>query len=103
MTKENTDISQLITQAKKGNLTAQLTLAGIYEEGLGEKQDLGLAARWFLKAAKQGFAKAQATMGEKYMHGHGVEQDYEQAIFWLRKAAKQNDVDGLADLAWCFQ
>ena len=65
MTKESTDISQLITEAKKGNLTAQLTLAGIYEEGLGETQDFGLAARWFLKAARQGFAKAQASGGEK--------------------------------------
>jgi len=81
MAKENTDISQLITEAKKGNMTAQLTLAGIYEEGLDETQDFGLAARWFIKAAKQGFAKAQAIVGEKYMHGHGVEQDYKQAIF----------------------
>ena len=48
MAKEKTDISQLITEAKKGNLTAQLTLAGIYEEGLGETQDFGLAARWFV-------------------------------------------------------
>ena len=75
MAKEKTDISQLITEAKKGNLTAQLTLAGIYDEGLGEKQDIGLAARWFLQAAKQGFAKAQSSIGEKYLHGYGVEKD----------------------------
>ncbi|MFB3108540.1 MAG: hypothetical protein ACE1ZE_04110, partial [Candidatus Binatia bacterium] len=35
MTEENTDISQLITQAKKGNLTAQLTLAGGPFEDIG--------------------------------------------------------------------
>ena len=65
MTKESTDISQLITQAKKGNLTAQLTLAGIYEEGRGEEQDLGLDERWFLQEAKQGFDKDKEMIGEK--------------------------------------
>ena len=82
MAEEKTDISQLLTEAKKGNLNAQLTLAGIYDEVKGEQQDLGLAARWFLQAAKKGFAKAQSRIGEKYLHGYGVDKDDEKAFFF---------------------
>jgi hypothetical protein len=32
---ENTEITFLISQAKGGDVTAQLTLAGIYDIGLG--------------------------------------------------------------------
>ncbi len=95
---QSKDISDLVTKAMLGDVSAQFTLAGVYENGIGIDQDYGLAAKWFLKAANSGSPEAQSHIGELYLHGHGVDEDYEKAIFWFRQAAEQNDSDGLAGL-----
>lgn len=66
---ENTEITFLISQAKGGDVTAQLTLAGIYDSGLGIAQNMDLAAQWYREAAKQGSIDAQARVGEMYLEG----------------------------------
>ena len=70
---QSKEISDLVTKAKRGDVNAQLTLAGVYENGIGIDQDYGLAAKWFLQAAKLGSPKAQSHIGEMYLHGNGAD------------------------------
>ncbi|MEX4056507.1 sel1 repeat family protein [Haemophilus influenzae] len=77
--------------AEQGDAISQFLLGGMYEEGLGVKQDYFEAVKWFRKAAEQGYAKAQASLGSMYYKGHGVKQDYFEAVKWYRKAAEQGD------------
>jgi len=96
-------ISALITQAKKGVLRAQLTLANLYESDKAGFFDIGLAALWYLEAAQQGSAEAQVRIGELYLDGLGIGKSQKEAINWFRKAATQNNADALSNLAWCYQ
>lgn len=111
--------------ACKGDATAQYLLGACYDNGIGVKQNLELAAelylkaaeqgvveaqcdygiacsnnwyeaqKWLLMAAEQGNAKAQYTMGWYY----GNNNDYKTAISWMEKAAEQNDTLALVALA----
>ena len=69
---ENTEITFLTSQTKGGDVTAQLTLAGIYDIGLGIAQNMDLATQWYREAAKQGSIDAQARVGEMYLEGIGI-------------------------------
>ena len=61
---DNTEVTFLIGKAEKGDPSAQLTLAGMYEKGYGVARDMGLAAQWYMQAASQGSPEAQARMKE---------------------------------------
>ncbi len=96
----------LLAKAKAGDASAQWTVGGMYEYGIGVPQDYALAAQWFRKAAEQGDAEAQFNLGLVYSRGSGVPQDYAEAYFWLDLAAaeiidgvKQDDVNEFRDNA----
>ena len=78
-------------QAASGKLPAQLSLGGLYFDGLGVPQDYAQAASWYRKAAEQGNDGAQYKLGVLYCYGLGVPQDYTQAAAWWRKATEQAD------------
>jgi len=65
------DISQLQTQAERGDATAQLILAQAYERGEGVPKNGELAASWYRKAAEQGNSEAQERLGVLYLIGEG--------------------------------
>ena len=46
-----------------------------YAEGVGAKQDLVEAVKWFRKAAEQGNAKAQCPLGLCLILGKGAERN----------------------------
>jgi TPR repeat protein len=75
--------------ADAGNAEAQSALAGLYMNGLGVRQDLGEAAKWYERAARQGDAVAQLNLGDLYAKGRGVRRDLVEAHLWLGLAANQ--------------
>jgi len=74
--------------AAKGGYYAQSSLALIFYEGFGVKQDYKQAMFWATKAADQGSAYAEGLMGLMYFNGQGVKADPAEAVRWFRKSAE---------------
>ncbi|KAG0248455.1 hypothetical protein BG011_010259 [Mortierella polycephala] len=88
--------------AKRGNATAQLALARIYEQGQGVEPSDVEAVTWYRKAADRGNAEAQFSLGRLYDHGRGVKEDNANAARWYRRAADQGQVDAQIKMgSWC--
>ncbi|HHF3601424.1 TPA: tetratricopeptide repeat protein, partial [Haemophilus influenzae] len=68
--------------AEQGDAISQFLLGGMYEEGLGVKQDYFEAVKWYRKAADKGDAAAQFNLGVMYSQGQGVKQDDFEAVKW---------------------
>jgi TPR repeat protein len=83
-------------EAEQGDVSAQIMLGILYDEGRFVLQDYAEAVRWYRKAADQGHKGAQALLGAMYERGRGVHQDYVQAHMWYNLAAAQGSV-GAAD------
>lgn len=80
--------------AEQGDAISQFLLGGMYEEGLGVKQDYFEAVKWYRKAAEQGDAKAQFIVGGSYLLGKGVQVNKSLAKEWLGKACDNGHQDG---------
>lgn len=79
----------LLTQAEKGDVEAQFTLAQAYDKGRGIPQSKVEAARWYQKAAEQGDSFSQFYLGNMYWEGQGVSKNEKDAIRWWEMAAVQ--------------
>ncbi|HHE9990226.1 TPA: tetratricopeptide repeat protein, partial [Haemophilus influenzae] len=84
--------------AEQGDAISQFLLGGMYEEGLGVKQDYFEAVKWYRKAADKGDAAAQFNLGVMYSQGQGVKQDDFEAVKWFRKAAEQGEANAQFNL-----
>lgn len=68
--------------AQQEDANSQSSLAYLYYEGLGLRQDSEAAAKWYYKAATQGEPTAQSFLCEMHMRGDGVERNLELALMW---------------------
>ncbi len=93
---------ELVKQAKKGDVTSQITLAECYFKGEGVKQDFSEAVKWWRKAAEKGDSNAQYSLGMSYYNGEGIGIDYTEAVKWLEKSALQGNPDGQSSLGYCY-
>jgi len=76
--------------ARNGNVSAQVSLAGMYANGdLSDSRDFTKAARWYRKAAEAGNATAQMNLGDLLADGRGVDRDRVMGWVWLKRAAAQ--------------
>jgi hypothetical protein len=66
--------------AEQGLVSAQLSLAIMYDTGQGLSRNDVAAASWYRKAADQGSVKAQSNLGFMYLNGRGVRQDFAEAV-----------------------
>ncbi len=80
--------------AEKGNTTALLNLANMFQQGQGVSQDDREAHELVEKAAALGDPRAQYELGMAYEKGHVVDRDIAQAAKWLKKSADQDYADG---------
>ena len=80
--------------AEKGNTTALLNLANMFQQGQGVSKDDREAHELLRKAATLGDARAQHELGMAYEKGHVVERDIDQAAKWLKMSADQGYADG---------
>ncbi|KAK3824270.1 MAG: hypothetical protein J3R72DRAFT_528799 [Linnemannia gamsii] len=85
------DITEIMMNARLGDMHAQNALGEMYKDGRGVYQDYQAAMDWYLKAAEQGLITAQYKVGWLYDDGLGVPQDYSTAMDWYLKAARQGD------------
>ncbi|KAG0274731.1 hypothetical protein BGZ95_009514 [Linnemannia exigua] len=85
------DITEVMINARLGDMHAQNALGEMYKDGRGVHQDYEAAMDWYLKAADQGHAGAQSNIGRLYRYGHGVPLNYVAAMEWFLKSVDQGD------------
>lgn len=71
-----------LTEAEKGDFTAQERVAAMSAAGEGTARDDQESFRWYQMAAKQGSLNAQYNLGTMYLKGRGVLQSDEFAYAW---------------------
>lgn len=72
--------------AKRGDVSAQFSVATAYEFGTDVKKDLKQAFEWYLKAANQSHAPSQYKVAHFYENGLGVAKNIDSAMTWYKKA-----------------
>ena len=77
--------------ASKGNSSAFINLANLYEQGQGVERDLTQAFYWLQKAADSNDVRGLFQLAMAYEKGAGVERNLPQASYWLEQAAQQGD------------
>ena len=92
-------LSEKISIAESGDVSAQSELAFMYAKGEGTPKNDDEAFKWFLKAAEQGDASSQFNLGVMYAKGRSIDQDYAEAFKWYKKAAEQGDVNSQATIS----
>jgi len=80
--------------AAKGNSTALINLANLFQQGQGVTEDQKRALEYVAKAAELGDARAQFEIGMAYEKGDVLGRDIDKAASWLKKAAEQEFADG---------
>jgi len=80
--------------AAKGNTTALINLANMFQQGQGVTEDQKEAMGYVERAANLGDARAQYELGMAHEKGIVRERDIEKAAAWLKKSAEQDDSDG---------
>lgn len=87
---KNPGLRDLTKRAERGNISAQLELAEVYQQGRnGVDKDLARAAVWYRRAANSGDPRGQYKLGTLYWNGEGVSKDYEAAFQLFMKSALQ--------------
>ena len=85
---------------RSGSTFAAGSLASLYANGQGVKQDYADAARWYRKAADKGDVAAEVNLASLYLRGAGVSKSDHEASIWLRKGAEEGTVYAQAMLAY---
>lgn len=83
-------LTNLIHDAKEGNVLTQLKVAKIYDEGAHIKQSDVDAFYWYKIAANNGNPEAALQLGYFYCRGIGTDKNIELANTWFEKS--QNDL-----------
>lgn len=100
---EKRDLAQafnwFIQAAENDDGIAQVSVANMYEHGLGVPRDLRQAFNWYQRAANNGYPEAMSILGTLYLEGSIVKQDYEKALLWLIGAAEKGDAIAQQKLA----
>ncbi|KAF9915629.1 hypothetical protein FBU30_001860, partial [Linnemannia zychae] len=84
-------LEAIMAKAANGDLSAQVTLGGFFQQGINVQQNFQTAIYWYLEAANQGYPHGQRRLGYLYQQGTGVPRDYSVAMAWFRMAADQGD------------
>jgi TPR repeat protein len=75
----------LMPLAQAGDLSAQMSIAGMYSTGNGVAQNFAEAAKWYRPAAERGLPIAQNNLAAMLLCS-----DPEEAIQWLLSAAEKD-------------
>ena len=82
---------EIIEAAKKGHAGGQGNLGYCYQNGLGVKQNIKKAIKYYKLAVKQGNSHAQLNLAICYFNGQGVKIDQDEAFRLLRLSAEQGN------------
>jgi hypothetical protein len=83
------EISELMTAAANGNISASLTLGDRFYNGTGVTQDHRVALNYFTMAAQKGNAIAQYNIAVMFDSGIGTEENDTIAEVWYKQAYAQ--------------
>ncbi len=92
----NKAIKCLSKAAKEGSAVAQYAIAVCYDQGIGVKQDIEQATKWYKEAAEQGVIEAQCDYGIACT----LKNNFIEAITWLEKAAERGYAKAQYTLGW---
>ncbi|MES0811150.1 hypothetical protein ABLO27_16810 [Roseibium sp. SCPC15] len=92
----------LLQMAEKDDLSAILSLAKMYEHGIGVAQDPVEALSWYGRAKDLGSTTALIALGTFYEEGSGAEQDLDRASELYNQALEEGDQTALLDLGVLF-
>jgi TPR repeat protein len=87
----------------EGRLDDLVSLARLYEEGIGVKKNPVEAFVLYRKSAKQGNVGAMGNLGDCYREGFGVAKDEKEAFRWYQKAAELGNDGARRQLAFCYE
>ena len=77
-----------ISEAEKGDPTAQFSVGASYAMGVGVKRDSAKALQWLERSANQGYDEAQIFLGRMYFVGQGVKKNQIKGFAFLHLAEK---------------
>lgn len=81
--------------AEQGDANAQSSLAYLFHEGKGVRQDSRTAAKWYYLAAGQGEPTAQSFLCEMYQRGDGVPRDLSLSLMWCELSIDGGEKRGI--------
>jgi TPR repeat protein len=87
----------------EGRLDDLVSLARLYEEGIGVEKNPVEAFLLYRKSAEQGNAGAMGNLGDCYREGFGVAKDEKEAVGWYQKAAQLGNDGARRQLAFCYE
>jgi len=82
-----TALNLALPRAREGDAAAQTLAAEIYSRGLGVRQNMQEAAKWYKLAAEQGVPEAQFQYALMLIDGEFVDKDGDQAFALMEDAA----------------
>jgi len=98
------DNSQLIEDARAGDLEAQYTLAHLLLKGQGGViRDVGSAISWFERSAGNGHKDAPFDLALLYLNGTQIPKDNRKALYWLHQAADAGNSEAQYYLAQAYK
>jgi TPR repeat protein/serine/threonine protein kinase len=82
---------------------ARYLIGVCYSEGLGIRQDLREAIRWYKLSSSQGYSAAQAYLGYCYFTGLGIPRNLDEAIRYYKLAAELGHAGAQCNLGLCYE
>ena len=82
--------------AEQGDANSQSSVAFLFHEGKGVRQDSRTAAKWYYLAANQGEPTAQSFLCEMHLRGDGVPRDLSLSLMWCGLSIEGGESRGIA-------
>lgn len=84
--------------AELGKRDAMYSLALLYYNGKGVKQDLSMALSLFEQSGELGFGMAMSNAAFMYHNGQGTEKNMEKAVYWYEQAVQAGRPEAMLEL-----
>lgn len=94
--------SDLLQQAKKGDVEAMTELGIRYLEGQGIKKNENKGFKYLQSAAKQNDPEALFLVGDCLMNGRGTQPDFRRAVSSFRQAAELGHTEAQHTMAFLY-
>ena len=81
-------LDEVMSQAMEGEISAMMTLAYRYEQGIGTSPDVNKAAEWYLLAAQRRDVEACYRLALIYANPDSPLYNFKSGKSWLRRAKR---------------
>lgn len=92
-----------INESFEAQPEVQMTMAILYENGMGVMKNIEKAIDWYTKAAERGLIEAQYLLGDLYDTYYYIDENYQQkSAKWTEKAAEKGHVKAQYKLSYVY-